>query len=672
MFRILGTIPEDAVTRGPFYNMRFKATRNALIENYWQTQGTTAKAVRKERKAAKGSANNSQGMTLQHDEFMIPASELSRITVASHRRALADTREWMYTIERRTKLGKYGEWIYPFISATQNATVVSGKLLYKEPWLAPFLIDLWRAPTRLGIEDENGNIVMPMPLPWVRDFLKDNPDIPVLGGVLDSNDMIRIPKDGVNVIMPETGFGIIPRPTPWVQVGASELMKINAFPAETPQIMRNALGQEEADRMYQVVKDYIFGEESGISPEFLSYDKLLPAYTQRAIQSGSLPFLSRKDLSTQYGYQFALQWHTQMARYQAGERDEPPDEAEIGKRTTNMFWFNFLGNIGMPTPLTPYPIVTRPLVDNPTTLLQDTLTKYKEIDPVNANLNFERNFGDWALQMSMTKVTRNIGGANPTPETLSDINTFAPLLREVAPLVQGDLDVMGIIVNNRNSAVDYEQSAYQWQKANKIPGTNQEWREVQSPEFALAERQKIAGWTVYRQFMDQLDAQLSSAGLKSYESQAAAPFKEARKRFIENMADNPDYAGWLVDYQFRGGARAQAAVRALEAATMNENFVNTLLQSNKHTLVGVMSEYVYYRRGIIELVQSTGKGIDHPDNIAIKTAWANMRQSWKERDVRWSEIANLYLSADDNPINPGNFIGEPMPTPFGMQEGMLQ
>jgi hypothetical protein len=666
MFRFLGTIPEDAVVRGPFYNMRYKATRNALIEQYWQSQGMTAKSVRKN---AKGSANQNQGMTLSHSEFTIPASELSRITVASHRRALADTREWMYTIERRTKLGKYGEWIYPFISATQNATVVGGKLLYKEPWLAPFLIDLWRMPTRLGIEDENGNILLPMPFPWVRDFLKDNPDIPVLGGMLDSNDMLRIPKDGINVIMPETGFGIIPRPTPWVQVGASELMKANVFTPETPQLLRSALGDEEADRMYQVLKEYVFGEEGAMSAEFLSYDKLLPAYTQKAIQSGSIPILSRKDLSTQYGYQYALQWHTQMARYHAGERDTPPDEAEIGKRTTNMFWFNFLGNIGLPTPLTPYPIITRPIVDNPTTLLQDTLSKYKEIDPVNANLNFERNFGDWALQQAMTKVTRNVGGANPTAETVSDINTFDSLLRDAAPLVQGDLDVLGIIVNNRTSLVDYEQSAYQWQKANVIPGTNQEWREVQSPEFANAERQKIAGWTVYRQFMDQLDAQLASAGFKSYESAGADSFKAAKKRFLANMMENPDYAGWTVDYQYRGGARAQAAVRVLDLVTADPNFASEMVRANKGTLLGIMSEYVYYRRGIINYLQSTGKGIDHPDNIAVKSAWANMRQAWKEQDVRWSEIANVYLSADDNPANPGNFFGEPMPVPLGLEGG---
>lgn len=30
-----------------------------------------------------------------------------------------------------------------------------------------------------------------------------------------------------------------------------------------------------------------------------------------------------------------------------------------------------------------------------------------------------------------------------------------------------------------------------------------------------------------------------------------------------------------------------------------------------------------------------------------------MRQDWKNSDPRWAEIANRYLSSDDNPQSPG-------------------
>ena len=651
IFRGLGTIPEDAITRGGFYNQQFKASRNTLIERYLVNSGQSNALLNKK---ARGSSNAEQGNTFSHDSFDIPAGELSRIEVQAHRQALKDTREWMYTIERRTKLGKYGEWIFPFISATQNSATVVGKLLYKEPWLAPMVADLWRMPSRLGIEDEDGNIQLPMPMEWVQKTLENNPDIPFLGGVVDSADVLRIAKDGFNLFMPESGFGIAPRPTPWVQVGASELMKVNAFPVETPQIFKSVFGEETGNEYYALLKDYIFGEEQGASSQFLSWDKLTPAYIQKVVQS-------KDELSAQYGYQYALHYHTQTMRWRAGERENAPKEDEIAKRTTNSFWFAALGNWGMPTPLTPYPIISRPQVDSPVSVLQDVYRKLQEADPLTANMNMDRMFGDWGLEASLTKVTQNVGGANPTPETITDINTLSPLIRSLAPdLGNNDLSVLGILVNNRRSPSAYEQSAYNWQKAATIPGTNREWREVQSPEEAVAERQRLTGWTLYRQGIDQLDAQLASAGLTSYEVIAAAPYKKAKERLVDNMLSNPDYAGWIVDFQDRGGSKTQSAVRVMEGAIQDESFRDLLVKNDKENLLSVMDEYVSTRRMLIQVLENSGHSIEHDSNIQWKIGWDALRLKWRNQDERWAEIDSLYLSGDNNPQAPGNLYLQDM------------
>jgi hypothetical protein len=653
MMRLLGTIPEDAIARSPFYNMRFKAARNQLAELYLEQTGKAGLLSSKKGRTVLGKRDD---MAIQHAEMVIPAKDLNRIYYQAHRQALSDTREFMYTIERRTNLGKYGEWIFPFISASQNAVTTYGKLINKEPWLAPFLIDLWRAPQKLGIEDENGNLQIPMPLPWVRDFLKNNPGIPVLGGVLDSNDMIKIPKNGLNVAFPETGFGIFQRPTPIVQVGASELMKANLMPIETPPILLNAMGEEAGNDFWNVFKDYMFGEEAGVSSKFLSYDKITPAYIQRVMQS-------KDELSAQYGYQYALHWHTQTARFRTGDRDEPPTEDEINQRTTNTFLFYALGNLGIPTPLTPYPILTRPQIESPAVVLKETYDLYRQADPLNANLNFSNHFGDWALQMANTSVTKNIGGAEPTVEATQDIRDFDDLIRRSSQLVGDELSVLGIITNNRQSQVDYDQNAYQMQRGMTIPGRTDKFRESLSPDQARLERQRVEGWTMYRQFMDQLDARLSSQGLTSYQQTAAAPLKQAREQFIFNMMQNPEMQGWAIDWTERGGSRTISAVRVIEEAIADDKFRQKMIASNKEQLVGIMDQYAYYRRSLVQLLRESGKGIDHPDNILLKTAWANMRQSWKARDVRWAEISDLYLSGDDNPENPGNFTGAPLPLP---------
>ena len=661
LFNLLGTMPEDAITRGPFYNMRYKEARNNLIEAYWAREGMTLKEVRAANKRARTKSGREEGGTIEHPEFKIKASELSRIEVLAHRQALMDTREWMYTIERRTKLGKYGEWIYPFISATQNTATVTGKLLWKEPWLAPMIAAIWQAPNRLGIEDENGNIRMPMPFTWVRDMLQDNPDIPFLGGAIDSADTLLIPKNGLNVWMPETGFGLVPTPAAWVQVGASELMKAGAFPVETPPIFTRLFGEEVGNQLYTSLKDYMFGEGQGMSDKLASWDMLFPASVQKLINM-------KDEMSAQYGYQYAMQWHTQMLRARGMERDDVPTEAEIHKRTTNMFWFQFFGNIGLPTPLTPYPILTRPQVEQtPVKALQDVYGKLRTADPLNASLNMERMFGDYGLAAALTKVTTTVGGAQPTPETVSDIQTLQPLIRKVAPDLGDNLNVLGILVNNRTPRVGYEQSAYQWQKSERIPGRGETWRAVQTPEMSEQERQRIVGWTIYRKAIDILDAQLQNAGFESYEVAGAAEFKAAKEILIQNMSENPDYRGWWIDYQDIGGNRTGAAVRTMTMALEDPEFASFMVKSGKERTLAAMQEYIQYRNMVMNVVESTGKSIDHDDNILLKMSWANIRQRLRNSDDRWAEIEDLYLSGDTTPKSIGTIVDPNEPLLVGAQ-----
>jgi hypothetical protein len=644
LFRALGTIPEDAVVRGPFYNERFKETRNMLIRVFLEENGMEDRLTGR-------SLRNVLGMkkrgTIEHEAFEIPAKELNRIYMQAHRRALSDTREWLYTIERRTKLGKYGEYALPFVSAAQNSAVVAGKLLWKEPWLAPAIADLWRLPNRLGFEDEDGNLLMPMPLEGLSDWLSEHPEIPVIGGAMDSEDYIKIPKDGLNVMLPDTGFGLIPRPSPFIQVSASELMKANLFKQETPQILKDTLGEENANDFYQLLKDWVYGENQGMSAELLSYDKLMPAAYQKLLQS-------KKELARQYGYQYQLANHTQNLKYKGQLRDTKPTPEEIGQRATNALLFAMVGNLGIPTPQAPYPVLTRPQVGSPVQEVQAWYQEELARDPANANINMDRMFGEWALQVANTKITKNVGGANPSPETVSDIATLNPLIRDVAQTVgENNLEVLGILVNNRSSVSDYETSAYAWEKASKIPGTNREWREIQNPQQSVAEQQRIAGWTYYSREKDKLDARLAAAGYTSYEQAGAVGFKAAKTQLVNNMMANPDYAGWQTDFLDRGGSRTLAAVQTIEAAVSDDSFRKLMVSAGKEQTLSNMIAYTQYRRTLLGMLKRSGHGIEHDSNAVLKLAWANIRQQLMNSDIRWADIATRYLSSDDNPLTPG-------------------
>ena len=598
------------------------------------------------------------------ENVRIPAKEMDRIRYNSHRRALADTREWLYTIERRTNLGKRGEWVLPFISAQQNSVTVIGKLLYKEPWLAPMVADLWRTPERLGIVDEDGNITMPMPFTWVQSYLQDRPDIPFVGGIIDSIDTLTIPKDAFNVVMPESGFGVLPRPTPWVQVSASELMKTNLISLETPQLVKNMFGDESGDAIWKSLQDWVFGEEGSISSKTLSVDKVLPAAWQKV-------WASKDVMSEQYGREFLLQRHTQDLRTYARERDDFATPEELNKRTTNAFLFGALGNIGVPTPLTPYPILGRPAITKPAVEAMQQIQKlYKKADPKLAGMNMMTQFGDWALPTAASAVTKNIGGADPTAATVSDIKTLDKLVTEVSSQVGDQYAVLGILTNNRNDVSEYDRSALQWQKATRISGASQNWIEPMTVEEAIAETQRDNGWTKYRMVMDQIHAMMLSAGVKSMESSAGAPYKNAKDIAIGNMLNNPDFAAWKVDYKDNGASRTLAANRAITAAVNDPAFNRLMLENNKTQLLSNMKEYVYYRSMLVTLLNQSGHGIDHESNALLKDAWGSMRLRMVNSDVRWAEISNLYLTDDDNPVYDGGYVDVNAPIPDELKAGI--
>ena len=668
-FGLLGTIPEDALTRGPFYNARFKEARNDLISMYWEEIAANPRTGGR----ATAASGRQQYGTVGHGEFKIPAKRWGEIQVAAHRRALATTREYMYTIERQTNLGKYGEWIFPFISAQQNTLTVAGKLINKNPYLPALIADIWRMPNRLGIEDEEGNLTLPMPVEWVTDMLQDNPNIPVIGGVLDENGWLTIPKNGLNVWAPDSGYGILPRPSAWAQVAASELMKIGLFPVETPEIFKRLLPNKDdpenphadADDAYQQLKNWVFGEDSGMSGDPGSYDKLLPAWVQKG-------YYSTKELSTQYGYKFAIHSHIQTLRYYQNERPDLPKPDEIHKRVTNAFWFDLFGSQGIPTPLTPFPIVTRPAVGDPVEFAQEVARLYREVDPAKAAENMSNQLGDWFVNQTNTKVTKNVGGGNPVPETVTDIKKFDSLLRAASSAVpESNLDVLGLIINNRGSSVDYEKSAYEFETAYNIPGVNRKFREVQSPEQSDLERQRVEGWRQYRMAMDKYDARLLSMGLSSYEVKAASELKAAKDQFTRSMLLNPELKGWAIDYQDVGGERAGSAIRVMELAVNDPTFVTEMAKEDKtNSVLNIMRQYTDKRRQLVGLLKESGHNIDHEDNQLLKQGWADMRQSWKNASVRWAEIADLYLSSDDNPSNPGSVMPELMQSPIASLTGV--
>ena len=607
-FRFIGTMPEDAFVRAPFYSARYTAARDELLSIV-------------EKQYAK--------------ETQIPIRVLDAIEKQAHRRALKDTKDWLYTIDRRTNLGKYGEIITPFISATQNSVTSVGRLIRRDPALPGMMLLLWSAPSKVGWEDNNGNLIIPLPHDLIPDGVED------FFGIGGMNNM-TISKSSLNVIFPESGFAFVPRPAPLAQVAASEIMKKGLFGVgvEAPSIMVNIMGKKEADALWNGMKQYTFGEESSISTEFLSYDKLTPPVFNKFIQ------YMQKDGSKQYGYQYGLQARTQDLLWRAGQRDEPATAAEITSRTNGMFLLRMLGNMFAFTP---------PNYDSPLAPLMDIQKTYDQVYGLEGPMKFSQTFGNEMLALADTATTENVGGTTITTDTVRNIKENADLIRDLTPTLGEDLDVLGILVNGDPRDSAYDVNAYQWLTNENIPGTSRKWREINTGAESMAETQRQAGWVEYIKFKGQIDALLQQRGLKSYRVKGAEDLNQYRKEFIDNMLHNPLYAGWAVDYQSTGSSKTYSAVNTITQALRNEKFMAD--KADNKTWQNA-AQYIDVRNRLIQMVKESGVSLENDANAALKEEWDGFRQDLINSDIGWAGIANRYLNGDDTPAEIGTTFND--------------
>lgn len=620
MFKFLGTIPEDALVRGPFYGRIYQDTRAVLMRQLNEDYA---------------------GKT-------IPFAEIARREALAHKRALKDTKDFLYTIERRTNLGTYGEYIIPFISAMQNSITALGKLTWRDPSIIGFVNLLWQAPNRGGMEDENGNIIIPLPHAIIPDGIER-----AVG--LDNMRNIKINKGSLNVIFPETGYGFAPRPGPLLAVPASEIMKKGWFGmgVDTPVVLREFFGDEAGDELWTQWRKYIFGEEDGLSAEALSWDMWTSPAVAKIAQ-----MIQGEGGSTSYAYMYNLQYRTELAKILAGERDFPESEEEFRKeikdRTNGMFMLRALANLTAFTP-PQYESKLEPLIE--------TLRMYEQ-NYDDGLRRFNEDYGDMLVLVGDFSVSQNVAGVQANVAAVENARKYENIIGSVAPNIQDDLSVLGILLNEDPNGL-YDDSAYAWQRATVIPGLNVKYREIQTPEQAMVETQKNAGWTKFISFMDEMDVILQQRGLQSYKAAGARDLVNYKKQYVEKLRTDPLYEGWYSDYMNFGSTRTISAIKVLEAALRDEKFVEDHADDPKWQSA---YQYLELRREILLALEQSGSGINTKKNAQIRWAWDAGRQRLKMQSTQWASIANRYLNGDDDPVNPGVTLDEVLLQEIGGDE----
>lgn len=616
----LGTYPENAFVRHPFYGRRYEATFQQVMRTIMdQTPGDYI---------SMGAVNQAYRL--------------------AHRRALKDTKDWLYTIDRRTNLGTYGEYVWPFISATQNSVTTLGRLVWNDPSIAAIAVNLWNAPQKLGLEDEKGDLLIPLPKFLIPDAVEKAVGI-------DNMTTMRFSKSSFNLFLPETGFFIFPRPGPLLAVPASELLKNGWFGASptTPGPLKAVFGDETGDKIWALAKDYTFGQEGGASPETLSWDLILPPMVARPLQA----FLGNSN--RQFALQYSLQIRTEMAKMMAGQRDTPQTADEIADFKNEIMWrtrgFMMLRWLGNATAFTP------PQYDSTLKPLMDTINWYEQNYGLDGSRMANENLGPLLMMVGNWSNTRNIAGMPATEKSVAAAKRYSGIIERLAPEFQqtGDLSVLSMLVNMDNAQGLFDQSAYAWQFSNEVNGITDAFRELQTPEMGLVESQKNAGWAEWLSKVGVIDSLLQQAGYTSYRSAGAAQYRQMKEAVTNEMMQDPLFQGWAGDKEDIGGTRTRSAIRLLEAALSDKTFVedNFTDDGQMNTIAEASWYYLSIRKRVVDALASTGKGINHDDNIQVRNFWDEQRQSLINQVPGWGIFANRYLDGDDDPENPGAQLG---------------
>jgi len=600
----LGTIPEDAFVRVPFYGRRYEESMKGLVRTIQEQTG----------------------------QEVIPARMIERLQNVSHRRALKDTKDWLYTIERRTRLGRSGEYLFPFISAFQNSTTTIGRLMWRDPSVLGIGLAVWNTPNKIDMEDEEGNIVLALPLNMMPEGLKETFGV-------DEMLNIKIRKSSLNAIMPETGFGFVPRPGPIGVAPVSEMMKHGWFgmSPEAPEILRGYLGDEGAENVWNVWKSYVFGEGRGLSAEAFSSDLFLPPVAQKLKQ-----MIEGEGSSRQYAYYYNMQYRNEIAQYLGGYRDDMPDANEIRDKTNRFYWTRILGNMLAFTP---------PQYESNLQPLTDAIRAYDREYGLEGSRMANQAFGNLLMMVGDFSTSKNVAGMQANVDSVRAARKYGDLMRSLAPTLAqtGNMSVLSMLVTDNPNAL-YDGSAYAWQFSNQIPGVTDYFRELQTPDQAWLESQKNAGWTEYISRMDYLDALLQQRGLSSYRQAGAEDLREMKSATIQEMKNNPLYQGWATDYEEFGSTRTENAVRLMRQALSNPEFVADKQESQ---IWQAASVYLQGRDQVMAALANSPNTINHSDNQQIRDYWDQFRQDLINQVDGWGSFANRFLNGDDDPANTG-------------------
>lgn len=618
-FDFLGAMPEDTLIRVPFASRRYSEAIEA----------------------------GSRVLADYFPDGNVPAWAVESMLKQARRRAVKDTKTYMYTQDRRTNFGRVMERYIPFVSAWQNSTVAYMKMFKMNPEVLPFFTQAYTAPDRLGLVDAEGNVRVPIPK-----YLSPVTDL------MGYDDEWVYNRDSLFVLPANIDPLITFRSGPLIQMGVSELMRSGLVGPIVPSpvksaLMAGGLTEEQAQQAWDMTARMTFGTdpETGRplppSTAWFGIDKALPPWMQKAGQALLTGFGNSPQNNSIYASHYTRIAREEILRYMQGERDALPTMEEVRSLTNVMYTTRVLNNlIGITGG--PLGAVTPPGIDSNIYSMQEVYRLMQDVVGYQyADEAFTDLFGDEALLLANYSSTKSSAGMPISKDAFAAAEDHQDLIGVLAPNMDPSaLSILGFMLDDGSYVSDeYDETVRAMQLTRNIPGTNIPWRQTLPPQEQSRRAAIDTGWMMYTQTMTAIYADMRAQGMKSLNAADAEPLRRIRDDFLERMRTDPLYAAWHADYQDGATKKMGTALDFMRSVLANDKFMSERGSNDADmwkTAQLWLGERQKYRASILAV-----KGESEEAARALRAEWEETSSEIAEANLRFNEFWVRYLDTDD-------------------------
>lgn len=646
-YRMFNTMPAERLSRSPLFASLYREHVNDLL-NLYSRQGVQT----------------------------FGKAERERLAQVGRQRALADVKQFSFTLDHEARLAHAFRFASPFINSFMESANRWFRVMRDKPQVIAHAANLYNSPTRAGwVVDAEGN--------------KLNPDGTVTDPVTGEKRLVPLSERSMTVQIPDWAQPIMEK---LVGTAVPEM----AIPMNSiiPTVQSTPIWNPGFGPFVQIPLSK-FVDASPSMEEGMRQLGLLPFQSSsgmftgpawvgeawRAATGNQAPFRGRDGYETDVLAVLRKMQHD----YDNGKRSSPPSVEEARSSAQKMAGLRALHKLVLPfggryergvstrtVDGEHIPFATRDAEGNlteveaagaevnykPVKFFVDRYHDMMTSDPSTALDKFLDKYGDsfFAFTMSLTKANSTIPA---TTGSLKAMEKYRELLKVVDP------DLGGLITGPEGKG-PYSRTAFAYQlETGTMTGENM--REHMKPEEMVNEMSRRRGWYEYNKAMTGLQADLFDAGFQSYQDKGAEYFAEVKGQILRLMTsprtpegeENPHYnRAWEEDYnqQDRGfyDRRANdmmtvvAYFEELDAIESEDgNGRKTIFRSDIHGL----RQYLENRQRVTQALFARNEAggsddINAKKNKDLKDAFILATIDMMERNTAFAELHNRYLSRD--------------------------